>query len=466
MTRLASTVLILGVLSAGCGGAKGPLPEKPSQNVGRCVYTNGFSKKLECREYRGAQWTQAEATADCKDQNKGLEVGGTCAEFTSNFGQCVIGKTDKYTWITMMGVDASACASTKRGCEFFGGGIFAPSNLCAAIDPDSSAGGVGLPIFQWPERVCKDPLAGEPAGQGPNGQVCTWEMISAATEEGRSFEDYASCDRVRTQRPYYPAPTQDNAEQDDARLADPAYAARGDLAQDADQRDRVRVLPLDRARRRALRTGTWISPATSSTASTRAGWRWAQGGSTPAASAPSPPSRTTASTAPRRDSPTESIFVTTDQARVKRIFEAELAHRGIKREDFPAQSYGAGPLDDQRLYQATDCDNGEGVAADGTMTWRQGSARYVYVMEATSSPPGVPPNLDMPAGVLWRFDVPWTGAAVASGAGDATASRLRARCSGLRLMGPAPALVSGQKYYLYVLADIAQPNTRCLFTMP
>jgi hypothetical protein len=27
-------------------------------------------------------------------------------------------------------------------------------------------------------------------------------------------------------------------------------------------------------------------------------------------------------------------------------------------------------------------------------------------------------------------------------------------------------LISGQQYYLVVLADIAQPNTRCLFTAP
>jgi hypothetical protein len=163
--------------------------------------------------------------------------------------------------------------------------------------------------------------------------------------------------------------------------------------------------------------------------------------------------------------PTESIFVTTDQARIKRFFEAELAHRGIKREDFPPQSYGAGPLDDQRLYVAGACENGEGVAADGTVTWRLGGARYVYVMEANSSPPGVPPNLDMPEGVLWRFDLPWTATPVASGSvkyGVAPeGSTQRAP-----LMGPAPSLVSGKQYYLYVLADIAQPNTRCLFTAP
>lgn len=60
---------------------------------------------------------------------------------------------------------------------------------------------------------------------------------------------------------------------------------------------------------------------------------------------------------------------------MKRFFEAELTHRGFQRFDFPAQSYGAGPLDDQRFFTPAACDNGEGVAPDGTITWRQGPAR-------------------------------------------------------------------------------------------
>lgn len=455
--------VILGVILVGCGGPKGPLPEKPTSNIGRCVYTNGFSKKPECREYRGAQWTEADATADCRDQNKTLELGGTCAEFKETFGECVLGKADKFTWITMMGTDAAACASTKRGCEFFGGGIFAPSSLCATVDPNSSTG-VGLPVFQWPERVCKDPLPGEPAGKSANGQVCTWEMISAATEEGRAFENYASCDRVRTQRPYYGAPAHLDAEQEDARLNDPTYAAevtwlKNQINSTACVCCHSTRAPQGPSNWYVDQPGNFLNGFHPRGLAMGAGWIDTGSFGTFPVDQNNGFHRSTPQT------PTESIFVTTDQARVKRFFEAELAHRGIKREDFPAQSYGAGPLDDQRLYVAEACNNGEGVSADGTLTWRLGAARYVYVMEASSSPPGVPPNLDMPAGVLWRFDVPWTGTAVASGsvkygvAPEGTTQRAP-------LMGPAPTLESGKQYYLYVLADIAQPNTRCLFTAP
>jgi hypothetical protein len=86
-------------------------------------------------------------------------------------------------------------------------------------------------------------------------------------------------------------------------------------------------------------------------------------------------------------------------------------------------------------------------------------------MEATSGSPGVPPNLDLPVGTVWRVDAPWTLGPVASGAvkyGTVPPGFVqRAPAS-----GAPPALVSGRQYYLYVLADIAVPNTRCLFTAP
>ncbi len=460
MLPLSAVVLF----AVACGGPKGPLPEKPTQNIGRCVYTNGFSKGLECREYRGSQWTVADATADCRDQNKTVELNGTCDEFKDTFGECVVGKADKFTWITMRGTDATACASTKRGCEFFGGGIFAPSTLCAALDPNTSNGSAGLPTFQWPERVCKDPKAGEPAGRGPNGQVCTWEMISAATEEGRNFEDYASCDRVRTQRPYYPVPTHENAEQADARLDDPLYKGEVDWVK---SQINATACVCCHSTKAPQGTSNWYvdQPGNFLNGFHPRGLAMGAGWIDTGSFGTFPPAQNNGFHRATPETATESIFVTTDQARMKRFFEAELTHRGVKREDFPPQSYGAGPLDDQRLYQATECMNGEGVAADGTLTWRQGAARYVYVMEATASPPGVPPNLDLPAGVLWRFDVPWTGSPVPSGtvrygaAPEGTVQRAP-------LMGPAPTLVSGKQYYLYVLADIALPNTRCFFTAP
>jgi hypothetical protein len=77
----------------------------------------------------------------------------------------------------------------------------------------------------------------------------------------------------------------------------------------------------------------------------------------------------------------------------------------------------------------------------------------------------VPPNLDQPAGTVWRVAVPWTGQPIDSGAlqygvvPDGFVQKAPAA-------GAPPALESGKQYYLYVLADIAIPNSRCTFTAP
>ncbi|MCA9698471.1 MAG: hypothetical protein KC431_13155, partial [Myxococcales bacterium] len=91
-------------------------------------------------------------------------------------------------------------------------------------------------------------------------------------------------------------------------------------------------------------------------------------------------------------------------------------------------------------------------------------ARYIYVLEAGADNPIVPPNLDLPAGTLWRVDVPWDGGTpISSGEisyGSAPAGMMQRYPEGV-----APdALVPGEEYYLYVTRDVAIPITRCLFT--
>lgn len=450
-------VVAVGVLSVGCG-PKGPLPEKPSSNVGRCVYVNGFSQKEECREYRGDGWTQEAASLDCAGQGSKLVVGEACV-YESTIGECVLGETGKYTWVVMPGSDANVCSSARRGCEFFGGGIFGPSALCGGVPPGT--GGTGLPTFRWPELVCKDPLPGEPLGKGPRGQVCTWGMISGATEEGRRFEDYGSCEAVRTQRPYYGAPTATDAQRADARLEDPTYVAELDWV-----KSQVRatacvcchstLAPSGPSNWYVDQPGNFINGFYDRGLAMGAGWIDTVGFGAFPAEQNNGFLRATPAT------PHETIFVTTDQARMRRFFEAELVARGKTRADFADQTYGAGPLDAQRFYTPGPCANGEGVAADGTITWLNGPARYVYVLEASSSSPGVPPNLDTPAGTLFRVDAPWTAEPVSSGA-----MRYGEVPSGfVERVAAQSALVPGQQYYLYVLADIAIPNTRCLFTAP
>ena len=145
-----------------------------------------------------------------------------------------------------------------------------------------------------------------------------------------------------------------------------------------------------------------------------------------------------------------------------RFFQNELAHRGRTQQSFADTPAFGGPIHDQMLYQPTACTGSNGIDADGTIHWSGLPARYIYVLDQGSANPGVPPNLDMPAGVRWRVDVPTTASGVRSGitygqVPTAAVQRFPAT-------GTPAALVPGTTYYLYVLYDVGFPLTRCTFT--
>ena len=129
--------------------------------------------------------------------------------------------------------------------------------------------------------------------------------------------------------------------------------------------------------------------------------------------------------------------------------------------DFASAPPFGGVLYDQLVYEPQPCAAGEGVSPDGTLSWTGGPARYVYLMESDSASPGVPPNLDLPDGTLWRLDVAHTAQPVPSPIryGEAPAGAAVTWPAS----GEAPALQPGRTYYLIALLDIYQPATRCLF---
>ncbi|MEW6433612.1 MAG: hypothetical protein AB1730_19060 [Myxococcota bacterium] len=448
--------------AAGCGCGGGPVPMLPDKVVGHCTYVNRFSQREECKDYVG-EWDERTATDDCKGNGSTIVLGSAC-NIDVYLGYCIFTKEKdvRYERITFPGDDADRCGASQRGCEFFGGGVFDPSPVCGGIEPGT--GGAGLPTFEPPALVCKDPLPGEPAGKGPNGQVCTWEMISGATEEGRSFSDYASCDRVRTQRPYYAVPPAPDAERADARMGDPAYVAELSWVKSQIEASACVCCHSTRAPKGASQwylesPGNFVNSFFPRGIAMGAGWVDTVGFGA------YDPADNNGFWRPTPEQPFGSIFPSTDPERMRRFFENEAAHRGLKKEDYSG-TYGGGPLDEQRFYQPKACEQGEGVGADGTVTWKNGDARYVYILEAGSANPTVPPNLDLPKGTLWRLDVPVNGTPVKSGQ-----VKYGVKPAGVTQAFPpmdlAPAaLVSGKQYYVYVLADIIVPNTRCLFTAP
>ncbi|WP_438027695.1 proteinase inhibitor [Sorangium sp. So ce233] len=425
---------------------------------GRCVYTSAITQAEECRDYTGTGWTAEAAEADCKAlQGATFAAGESCA-YPQTLGRCVLGggTEDEYS-IVLPGDDASQCAATQRGCEVFGGGRFEP-DACQGVTEETGGSGIGTggAVFQWPELACVDPKDGEPAGQS-DGKVCTFGAISGCTEPGRLFTEYASCEPVLTQRPYWPAPPSDfKTPSDDPRLSDPEWLA--ELAWVTEQTEACGCVCCH-SENAAPPTGTsnwyieagpvWTDSFYPTGLALAAGWVSSASLGAYPADQNNGFSRDTAG------------LPTTDPARMIAFFEGELERRGYTREDFADMTPFGGPLHEQSLYEPSDCAAGEGVDAAGKITWAGGDARYVYVLAADAGNPGAPPNLDLPEGTIWRLDVPASAEPVKSGItyGEVLPNTKQ----GYPAQGSPEELVPGTKYYLYVWADVGIPITRCLF---
>jgi len=180
-----------------------------------------------------------------------------------------------------------------------------------------------------------------------------------------------------------------------------------------------------------------------------------------------PPEQNNGFVRPTLENPDGSIFPTTDPQRMIRFWLGEAAHRGIKEEQFAAEKYRASPLDDQMAYKPTDCSESEGIGADGKIRWKFGAARYLWVLSADASSPGVPPNLDLPAGTVWNVYVSSDGGTPIPNGTVSYGTLPAGALQKFPADGAAPAaLESGRKYYLYALSDIGLPVTRCLFKAP
>jgi hypothetical protein len=428
--------------------------------AGHCIYVNPFSSGEECKEYGGTGWTTELAEADCVVPLFGADPGTFTADSACSrddiLGECLIDAGESMAnTLVFPGTDPEACSSVAMGCDF-AQGEFVPAEVC-----EGTTGGGGVDsstAFQPFELVCVDPIEGEPPGDGPDGQICTWQAISGNTEAGRAYTDYASCEPVYSQRPYFAVEIGWETAEDDPRLTDPAYQEElawvtGQVESAACMCCHSSVLSPSGPSMWYVEAGPiWTDSLTDAGAAMMAGW--------------------IDSTAFGRFEPADNNgfdrattgVATTDVARMLAFWEADLARRGFTREDFAENAPFGGPLYDQLTYEPSACASGEGIDAEGVVTWSGGDARYIYVLTPDSDNPGVPPNLDLPVDTLWRLDVDWTAPALTSGI--TYGSTPEGSAQAFPESGAPPDLVPGDVYYLYVLADIYQPVTRCLFTAP
>lgn len=445
-------LLALGVTACGEPAADPNIADP----LGRCLYVNSFSDRGECREYYGSDWTPEAMEDDCGSPVPGADPGVVELDVGCDreevLGECLVdaGTVDAYT-IVFPGSDPEDCSGLSMGCGF-AGGEYVPAETCGGV---SAGGPTNYTPFVPLEQVCIDPVEGEPGGLGPDGQVCTQQAISGATEEGRHFADYASCDVVLTQRPYWVNEISANTPDDDPRYTDLEWQQ--EYAWVTGQVESsgcicchsTEVAPDGPSGWYIEADGLWVDTFYDDGMAMMAGWV----DSTVFGAFP-----------PEQNNGFARVLtgmLSNDPERMRDFFEAELARRGRVQSDFDDTEPFGGPLVDQARYEPERCDGGEGVA-DGVVTWRGGAARYLYVLEADAANPGTPPNLDLPDGTLWRVDVAPTDDPIDSGieygvAPDNAAQRFPVDAA-------PPALELGKDYYLYAMFDVAVPITRCIFT--
>jgi len=307
-------------------------------------------------------------------------------------------------------------------------------------------------VFIPPFVDCREPLAGE-QGAGPDGEVCTNVAISGCTEPGKYFPDYAECAVVRTQRPYWPAPPAAEPKPDDPRLDDPAFME--ELAWVSEQVGASGCTCCHDAS--AYPAAQWdISrgPIWTDTLSDSGLALFTGLADSSVLGAYDP--------ADNFGFDREATGIpTTDTPRMLAFLRAELERRGMTEDEAREVPPFGGPIYANSIAAPEACGAGEGVDPDGVVHWNGGGARYVYVAREDAANPGVPPNLDMPEGTLWRLDVLASEPAVGSRLeyGSTPDGSFQARPA----KKAAPALQRGERYLLTVLRDVGLPLASCVF---
>jgi hypothetical protein len=153
---------------------------------------------------------------------------------------------------------------------------------------------------------------------------------------------------------------------------------------------------------------------------------------------------------------------TTDTERMRAFVVAELTRRGITEDEARAVAPFGGPIYTNQVAVPQACGEGVGIDQNGIVHWTGGDARYLYVMEQSSKNPGVPPNLDLPEGTLFRLDVLASQEPIESGVQYGTAPE--GAFQRVPTSGEAPELERDTRYHLTVLRDVGVPIANCIVT--
>ncbi|HEX2872056.1 MAG TPA: hypothetical protein VHP33_12385 [Polyangiaceae bacterium] len=309
-------------------------------------------------------------------------------------------------------------------------------------------------VFIPPFIDCREPLDGVP-GNGPDGEVCANVAISGCTEEGRYYPDYASCDVVLTQRPYAPLPplTQPTPA-DDPRLDDADYM--GELAWAKQQVEASACTCCHDSRQvpssqwDVAAEPIWLDTLSNSGLALFSGLA----------------DSSTLGAFPAGDNfgfdRSYTGIPSTDGERMRAFMLREMERRGVSVEEAKAVPPFGGPIYANYNANPTRCTAEQGIDSDGVVRFPD-DARYVYVLEAGTKNPGVPPNLDVPEGTLWRLDVLPNAEPIRAGFhyGDTPPGSYQHTPAAT----PAPRLYFATTYHFVVIKYVGLTSVNCTFEL-
>lgn len=323
---------------------------------------------------------------------------------------------------------------------------------------------MGTP-YLWPEQVCV------PAADVPNlpasavlitidevDHVCVWDAFSGNVPEGLAFTDLLTCDIAFTQGPsWFSKPARIHTSPD-VLLDDPAFVAELDWVQAQIEASGCACCHASGVGS-GHTTGFDVSaPGVWTDTMTNAQLIMASGAFL---------DHTLFGHYEASDNQgfdrIQTLFASTDSARMKAFFEDEFDRREGSQADRDDAEDQFTALFGRLFDDVAACISPFEGIEDGKLVWNGQPVRQIYVLPEASPTPGFTPNLDLPQDTVWALYVEPTGNPIASGTlsvGDIP--------TGTQQMIPAddeaPTLVGGTTYRLYATLDImVQPQLDCTF---
>lgn len=345
---------------------------------------------------------------------------------------------------------------SSLGCDEWAGYDIEPPSDDVRVILDAT------PFIQ-PRQVCVDPSTLDVPADAElvDGQLCVWDFFSGAVPEGMNFVDVSSCEAPWTQGPPWFAQPQRVFESPASLLDDEAWVTEATWVQGQAHASGCACCHASSSGSGNTSgfdfdaPGVWTDSMTNSQLIMSGGYNDLH--------------KLFGAIEPEMNhgfAREETLFPSTDPARLKAFFESEFARREGDAVDIGESDAAFDALFGQIIADRSECvTEFEGVGPDGAVYWNgDAPVRQILLMETDAGTPAFPPNLDRPEGTLWAVYVDFEGAPIENGTlriGEVPEGAAQV----VPLDGPPPVLEEGVTYSIFAAEDIMVGRVlNCTFT--